>query len=201
MSPRSPRSLDSRFLRRLATGARAAALLACALPLATGCRSAKPLQVVGEDPAPAAAPAAGAAETPKGGVLAVVPEGTDPERIRQIAEAKLAEGVDEFERTQKDVGLDAVMEGKNLRVKVANRMSKPLVVGSKNLAVLPPGARAPIPFPDRLVSFPAQTLQPGEEKVGILPGQAVAGRTRGARILFSHPECRPAMAPLRDGSN
>ena len=115
-----------------------------------------------------------------------------------IGDVELPENavIDPVVRSQADIGLKAELEGNKLRISVRNKTKRDLIVGPKNLALLLFDTEEPIPFRDNEPGFPVTTLSPDEEQVGLVPLRELFGRLTGARLLFSHPDCRPAFTPV-----
>lgn len=139
---------------------------------------------------PASAPA-----PPDTAPVAAADAKLSPDEAARLVEEKLK--ADPFERSQIDVVLQAWGEGRSIKVAVRNRTRTPFVVGPKNFALILPGDRRPHPFPERVATFPPAKLEPDTEQVGLLPmPKNLPALPKGARVAFSHPQCRPAMTRI-----
>lgn len=101
--------------------------------------------------------------------------------------------------SQVDVGMDAYwMKPGQIQVTLTNKTTQPLIVGPKffKIMLLRPERRLIDPLERSVTQFPQASLAPGEQVSGVLlfPYEASA---RGARLVFNHPQCRPALAEIQ----
>ena len=120
-----------------------------------------------------------------------------PQPVDRIGEVPFLTGeADAFARSQVDVFLTAIAEDDRVRIQIRNRTSSPLVIGPGNFGLIPSGSDEVIRINKRLYEFPPTNLEPGASTVGLLQFPGVE-ELRGARLVFYHPECRPAVALIQ----
>ncbi len=108
--------------------------------------------------------------------------------------------IDPIIDSQRDIGLKAMIEGNKLKLSIANKTKKAIIIGPKNIGVVPAGTKELIHVPDPQEGFPPSRLEPGDERVALIPLRIFGDLTLGTRVIFNHPECRPAIAALQWGA-
>jgi len=106
---------------------------------------------------------------------------------------------DPFAKSQVDIGLTAVREGARLRITIENKTNVALLCGPKNFAIAFASSKKLVQFKDSDTLFPPVKLNPGDARVGLLSLRDVQEDLKDARLVFNHPDCRPAMAPIHSG--
>ena len=127
--------------------------------------------------------------------------GLSDAEVKALVAKKAA--ADPFLRSQTDVALDVRVDSPGvLQVTIANKTSHPLRIGPENFAILAPGSAAgsgrPLTPANAVASrtrFPGVDVSPGDQASGqlIFPEGATVS---GNRLVFSHPQCQSAMAPI-----
>ena len=120
-----------------------------------------------------------------------------PQSVDRIGEVPFPTGeADASARSQIDVFLTAIAEDDHVRIQIRNRTSSPLLIGPGNFGLIPSGSDEVIRINKRLYDFPPSRLEPGGSTVGLLQFPGVE-ELRGSRLVFYHPECRPAFALIQ----
>lgn len=103
---------------------------------------------------------------------------------------------DPLAATQVEIGLEAYIDGEFLHITVENRKAGTILVGPKNLGLIPKGEKRVIPFPPGLGSFPVSRVAPGKNAQGLIALNKLTAQAQGGRIMFNHPERSPAQTTI-----